>query len=336
VTSGEKISIRPYQPSQAAEWKAFLARSNNGVLFHDLDFLAYHPPERFQVHNLMFYESDRLIALLPASVEVEADGRRFLKSPYGASVGGPVLPPRLSVEAALDLVACLKNFAAVQGLQGIEMRIGPDVYLQEPNDLLSFSLMVSGFQLTHRGLSFVIPIGSAGPNPAAELLSSRDQRNLRADLKKGLYPREVGSDRVGDFHRILVENSNRRKARPTHDRDELDRIFRLVPGCVRVFLCAYGQTEIAGELVFILNNRAAYSMYLCQSDLHRKLRAPAILVTHVMQCLAKEGVQYLDVGPSASDQHLNSGVAGFKERLGAQGFCRDTWRWECPAVSVSP
>jgi hypothetical protein len=331
MTAEEKIRVQPCHSSQAAEWKAFLTRSNNGVLFHDLDFLAYHPPDRFQVHNLMFYESDRLIALLPAAVEVEADGRRFLKSPYGASVGGLVLPPRLSVGTALELVSRLKNFAAAQRLQGIEMRIGPNVYLQEPNDLLSFSLMVSGFQLTHRWLSFVIPIGAAGPIPAAELLSSRMMRYVRANQKQGLSPREVEVDRLDDFYRILVENWARHRAWPTHDKSELARIFELVPGRVRLFLCAYHEAEIAGALVFVLNDRAAYTMYLCQSDQDRELHAPPVLMAYIIDRLARDGLKCLDMGPSASDQHLNSGTVFFKQSLGAQGFCRDTWRWESQA-----
>jgi|SRR5579863_1923 len=324
-----EISVQPYESSQAWEWKAFLRRSDNGTLFHDLDFLSYHSPGKFEACHLRFLQRGKLIALLPAAVVNFDDDRYFLQSPYGASVGGLVLPPGLSVDTGLELVRCLKNFVTAQGLHGIEMRIGPSVYSREPNDLLSFSLMANGFHLTHRWLSFVIPIGFAGSNPAESLLSSRTMTYVRRHLKEGLVPREVGIDRLDDFYRILIENWDRHQARPTHDRDELTRIFEYVPGRARLFLCAYDEMEIAGALIFILNDRVAYTMYPCQSDRHRELHSPAVLISYVMECLAKEGIKYLDMGPSASDQHLNSGAAFFKQRLGAHGFCRDTWRWEC-------
>jgi hypothetical protein len=87
LTSCDAITVHPYEPGQATEWKAFLEASNNGTLFHDLDFLAYHPLERFDTHHLMFRQNGKLIALLPAAIVSEPDDRRFLKSPYGASVG---------------------------------------------------------------------------------------------------------------------------------------------------------------------------------------------------------------------------------------------------------
>jgi len=276
----------------------------------------------------LFFENDRLLALLPAAIEIEADGRRFLKSPYGASVGGLVLPGRLTIECARELVGCLKDFAVDQLLQGIQMRIGPSIYSRQPNEMLSFSLMVNRFQLFHRWSSFVIPVGSGGSKRAEALFSSRMMRYVKAHLRDGLCPREVGVDRLDEFYSLLIENWSRHQARPTHDREELARIFQCVPGRARLFLCEYKQAEIAGALIFMLNDSVAYTMYLCQGDGYRALHAPAVLIAHIIGCLVEEGIKYLDMGPSASDQHINSGAAFFKQNLGAQVFCRDTWQWE--------
>jgi hypothetical protein len=118
------ISIHLYDSSQAAEWKNFLSKSNNGTLFHDLEFLAYHAPDRFRVQNLLFYECGRLIALLPAAVEFEANGRQILKSPYGASIGGFVLSPTIKLGTMLQIVKELQRYAEARGLAGLELRPG--------------------------------------------------------------------------------------------------------------------------------------------------------------------------------------------------------------------
>ena len=84
------IEVRELEPGGQAAWKRFVEESNNGTLFHDLDFLAYHPPGKFRTCHLVFSEAGETIAVMPAAVE---DG--ILKSPYGASVEGWCCPPAI-------------------------------------------------------------------------------------------------------------------------------------------------------------------------------------------------------------------------------------------------
>ena len=325
----EAITVSRYQPSQAAEWKEFLADSNNGTLFHDLDFLEYHPAERFDTHHLMFRHNGNLIALMPAAIVSEPDGRRFLKSPYGASVGGMVLPHGIGVAATLDLVAQLQSYVLRLGLDGIEMRIGPGVYLRRPNYFLDFSLMAKGFRLVKRWLLHIVPMERPRPDLFSEIFSKSKRYDVRANLKKGLKPREVGPDKVDDFYNLLIETQSRHGTLPTHEKHEIIDLFDRVPGRVRLFLCCQGNAEIAGVLVFILNQMVAYTFYICSRYEHRSLCGPAVLIAHILEILAEEGVKYLDLGPSSFDDlSLNTDVAFFKEGVGGQGFCRDTWRWQ--------
>ncbi len=326
------ISIQPYESSQATEWKTFLSRSNNGTLFHDLDFLAYHPADRFQVRNLLFYESSRLVALLPSAIEMEADGRRFLKSPYGASIGGFVLPPALKVGTMLQIVKELQSYVIAQGLAGLELRIGPNAYLRQPDDLVPFSLMAQRFTLAHRWLLFMVPLEGPRDTLLDRLLSKAKRYDVRANMKKGLQPREVGAGKLDDFLRLLSETHARLGTCTTHSREELADLLGRLPGRVRLFLCAYEGTEIAGVMVFMLNNIVANTFYICESEAHKKLCGPAVLIAHIIEQMAIEGLRYVDLGPSVSDVHFNRGVVFFKEGFAARGFCRETWRWECAAA----
>src|SRR5262249_41782415 len=100
--ASEAITVRRQEESDGRAWRDFLASSSNGTLFHSLDFLAYHSRGRFEVHHLMFERPGKLLALLPAAIVSEPWGR-VLKSPYGASVGGFVLPTQLTSAATLRL-----------------------------------------------------------------------------------------------------------------------------------------------------------------------------------------------------------------------------------------
>ncbi|MDO8446233.1 MAG: GNAT family N-acetyltransferase [Deltaproteobacteria bacterium] len=318
------ITIKRYQPEQAEEWKKFLAESNNGTLFHDLDFLSYHEAGKFDTHHLMFQQNENLVALLPAAIVTEPDGRRFLKSPYGASVGGIVISLRSRLHTALSILDALKSYAKKIGLNGIEMRISPNIYLIQPNDLVSFGLTLSSFKLINRWLTFIAPLSL----PIDKLLSKEKRYDVRSNLKKGLNPREVGIDGLDLFYDLLTETMSRHRSTPTHQRNELMDIFKKVPGRIRLFLCAHEGEEVAGVLVFILNKSAAYTFYICESYEFRKMCGPAVLIAHIIDKLAQEGIKYLDLGPSASITDVNKGVVFFKEGLGANGFCRDLWRWE--------
>ncbi|HUO05325.1 MAG TPA: GNAT family N-acetyltransferase [Candidatus Binataceae bacterium] len=280
----------------------------------------------------MIYESGRLVALLPAAIDSEASGRRVLKSPAGASIGGFVVSPALKVGAMLKIVEEIQRYASANGLAGIELRIGPNAYLRQPNDLQSFSLMVRGFQLAHRWFLFMVPLSGPRETLLERVLSKSKRYDVRANLKKGLQPGEASPDKLGDFYRLLSETFGRQQASPTHTQSELADLLVRVPGRVRLFLCTYQGAAIAGVAAFMLNDVIANTFYICESEAHRKLCGPAVLVAHVAEQMAAEGFRYLDLGPSASDTHFNDGLVFFKEGFGAQGFCRETWRWERPEV----
>ncbi len=325
----EGITASRYEPSQAVEWRVFLEESTNGTLFHNLDFLAYHPPERFDVHHLMFRLNGKLVGLLPAAIVNEPSGRRFLKSPYGGSVGGFVLSLDHSAITSLKLVTCLKDYIRNANLAGVEMRIGPNIYDKCPNDVLSFALTASGFTLAGRWLSHVVVLPSDPAEVLDRLVSGRRRSYVRSALNQGLEVTAAGPDYLPSFYRILEENRAKHSARPTHTLAELERIFQLTPDRVRLFVCRLQDELIAGSLVFELNDRVAYSFYPCHDHQFERYRPAAVVTVGIAQYYAGHGFRYLDLGPTTFDDFsLNEGLARFKEEMGGAGFCRDTWRWE--------
>jgi hypothetical protein len=96
------IDVILYDKSHFDEWNTFVDGSNNGTVFHRLDFLNYHEPGKFNFKNLMFYKSGELVAVLPAGMVKEA-----YKSPMGASFGGFVINKNLPL---VDGEAIMKAF----------------------------------------------------------------------------------------------------------------------------------------------------------------------------------------------------------------------------------
>src|SRR5207342_1368532 len=82
--SAHMISTVPYAPERKAEWDAFVRRAKNGLFLFFRDYMDYHA-DRFEDSSLMFYEGDRLFALLPASLQ-----GGVLSSHGGLTFGGVV------------------------------------------------------------------------------------------------------------------------------------------------------------------------------------------------------------------------------------------------------
>jgi hypothetical protein len=329
ISARHAVTVDRLQPEQATAWNEFLQHSNNGTLFHDLRFLSYHPPGRFDIYHLVFYRDAELVALLPAALVREEDGRLFLKSPYGASIGGCVLARGARAETVLAIVETLQAYATDKGLAGIEMRLGPSILHDVPNDSLAFALTARGFDLTRRWLCHVIPLPS-GPAEVLPCIPTRSRRRYaRYALRQGVVPEEAGAERLAEFHALLEANRARHQARPTHTIGDLQAIFDAVPDRVKLFLFSLERRAIAGALVFELNPRVACLFYLCHDERFEQYRATSLAVVHVMEHYAGRAFQYLDFGPSTFDDlTLNRGLAEFKEELGATGLCRDTYRWE--------
>jgi hypothetical protein len=325
----ESLAVERYTPSQAAQWAQFLDASDNGTLFHDLRFLDYHPAGTFDTHHLIFRAAEHIVALLPAALVREPDGRQRLKSPYGASVGGFVLPPRQHIAQTMALVTALQEYAAALGCAGIEMRLAPNLYCRSPGDNLSFALTTTGFTLARRWLSHVITL----PANAADVLDNVPtrcrRRYTRCAATQGVTLVPAAADRLPEFYPILERNRAKHGARPTHSLADLQRLYELVPERLGLFLCELNGQSIGGALLLELNPRVVYWSYLCHDEQYEEYRPPTLTTVRVLEHYAARGFRYLDFGPSTFDDFsLNHGLAKFKEEMGGVGLCRDTWRWE--------
>jgi Acetyltransferase (GNAT) domain len=319
-----KWSLRPYCPDDAGAWKVFLAGSNNGTLFHDLDFLDYHPPRKYDFRHLIGLRENCIEALIPGAVSEEG----IFVSLAGASIGGPVVKKSITAEACLHLVETLQFYSGSAGWRGIEFTLPPPIYQDEPDQKIEFALHRSGFELVHRSMPLLIPLVSEEANRYERIFRERQRRYVRACRRKGVSVHESGIDGLAGFLELLEETYSRLKAVPTHTPVEIEKLFSQVPDNLRIWSAHLGGLVIASMLLFILNRNICNSFYLCDRASHRADHGATVLLSEIIDALGRRGYRYLDMGPSASTSHFNHGVVDFKESLGARAFCRDRWRWK--------
>ena len=60
------IEVKRYTDADADLWNKFNAESKNPLFMFDRNYMDYHR-DRFQDHSLIFYEDEKLVAILPMS-----------------------------------------------------------------------------------------------------------------------------------------------------------------------------------------------------------------------------------------------------------------------------
>ena len=93
------IKVKKFINENTTIWDNFINSSNNGTLFHYRSFLNYHENIQFNDHSLLFYEDNKLIALLPAAIKND----EFCSHP-GISFGGFIFDKHLSFSNAHNII----------------------------------------------------------------------------------------------------------------------------------------------------------------------------------------------------------------------------------------
>ena len=62
------LTVDAYTEPDAAGWDDFVReRSRNGIIFHERQFLGYHPSDRFADRSLIFRQGQHVHGVLPAA-----------------------------------------------------------------------------------------------------------------------------------------------------------------------------------------------------------------------------------------------------------------------------
>jgi hypothetical protein len=319
------LTVAPLTPDREREWSAFLATSPNATLFHQLPFLAYHPPDRFRFHHLLVEDASAVLAVVPGGLV--GHERPMFTSPLGASVGGPVLAPGLRASQVSAIVESLQQYAIAERWGGLEFTLPPSPYAPADAETLSFALFRHGFTLAERWLCPVLPIEPDCTDRYVRLFRARLPKFVRAARRAGVRVEEPGLEGLRGFLDLFEQTYAKHGVAATHTPAEIEDLLTRLPQHVRLFMAVQDGAPVAGLLVFLLNARVAYTFYICASGAHPKAQGNIVAFAALLDWLGERGFSWLDLGPGASGQKFNRGVMFFKENLGAIGYARDRWRW---------
>ena len=318
--SGERarIEVKKYSEEYRQQWDEFIEHSQQGTLFHTRAFLAYHPLERFTDDSLLFFAEGSLLAVLPAAAHTH-NGARILCSHPGASFGGFVTQPHLSLIETDRVVAAFLTYCHEQGYGGAQLTLPPQVYFSSPGNHVEYILHRCGFQYDKREMTSVISLDAP-----FDFWPREARRARRRAEKRGVKIEE--SEDWEAFYTVLVHNIwQRHQVRPTHTLEELQRLRDLCPRRLRLFAAFADREMIAGMVLFLCNARVAMAFYyVSYREGFEHFHGFYALIAEVLEWCGRQGFRHLDFGTYTIDSEPNWGLANFKEGFGAQGVLRDT------------
>jgi hypothetical protein len=309
------ITVVRYHPHQAPLWDQFVPRARNGVFLFRRGYMDYHA-DRFTDCSLLFFEEDKLAAVMPASVRDDV-----LTSHGGLTFGGVVSDERMRTPKMLELFDALRAFLRAHGVGKVVYKAVPHIYHRMPAEEDLYALSRYGGKLVRRDVSSTIRVGERAEPTKGRKWGLRKARAHGLDVREG-----------GDFRAFMaIEEEHLRKkygVRPTHTAEELELLAGRFPDNIRLFTASRGGRLLGGVVVY-RSERVAHAQYIAATDEGRELGCLDVLVDRLLNETYAD-VPYFDFGISTEDggRRLNVGLIDNKESYGARAVCYDFYGWD--------
>jgi hypothetical protein len=304
------LEITLYADEYKKLWDEFVQKSKNGIFMFFRDYMDYHS-DRFEDKSLLFFENNKLIALLPANRNQED-----LISHGGLTFGGIVADDGMTVAGMLKIFEALTVYLIKEGYRKIIYKPIPHIYHRVPSEEDLYVLFVRGGRLMRRDLSTTISLRNRSPYAKGRKWS------INKAKKAGLAVRPST-----DFESFMtIEEYVLHKyhdTKPVHSAAEIQLLARRFPENIRLFGAFQDSRMLAGVVVYA-DGPVAHTQYISSTDEGREVGASDFVLDHLIQDVYSDKT-YFDFGISTEQggNHLNLGLALYKENFGGRAIAYD-------------
>ncbi|EHN8298295.1 GNAT family N-acetyltransferase, partial [Campylobacter coli] len=299
------IYIKNHTKETQDIWNNFNKNAKNGLFMFDRNYMDYHS-DRFMDNSLMFYEDEKLIALLPCNV-VE----NILYSHQGLTFGGFIVDENMKQGKMLECFEVLKEYMKENNFKKLIYKSIPYIYHKIPAQEDLYALFRNKAELFRVDCSTTI-----------DLQNVLKMSDLRKRCIKKAQKNKVEITSSEDFNIFLILlNSVLQKqhgVNAVHSVEELKLLYSRFPQNIKLFVAKFNGEIIAATLVFIYEN-LVHTQYLAANEKAREIGALDLLIKTLMDEFAKSK-KYFDFGISTENggEFLNHGLISQKEGFGGR------------------
>ena len=306
------IEIVKYQKEHKKLWDDFMRRSKNGTFLFYRDYMDYHS-DRFHDHSLLFFDNNKLLAILPANSKDS-----ILCSHGGLTFGGVVSDRKMRTPLMIEVFAELKKYLKKEEIVNVLYKTIPYIYHDVPAEEDLYALFVNNAKLIRRDVSSAIFMKERDGFSQGRKWSVKKSKQAGMEVKK--------SNEIDDFIAIEEAHLNSKYGiKPVHSSKEMGLLMQRFPENIKLF-AAYKNTCMLGGVIVYESNNVAHTQYIAATDEGKDLGA----TDFVLDFLINEyyaNKKYFDFGISTENEgrYLNKGLIANKEGFGARAVVYDTY-----------
>jgi len=303
------MQIVRYSPEYKSRWDQFIKNSKNGFFMFNRDYMEYHS-DRFDDFSLMFFEGNKLVAVMPANIE-----DNIMISHGGLTYGGIISDAKMNVAQMLKSFKILNDFLKENKIEKLVYKAIPYIFHVLPAQEDLYALYRNNAKLIRRDTASIIS------NDNKIKFSRLKRRNIKKCKEIGLK-----CERSFDFKEYMkIKEEDLLKnhgIKPVHTPDEIEYLANKFPDNIKLFTAKKDDNILAGCVIYESSN-VAHAQYSASTDEGKEILAIDFLFDHVIK--EYENKKYFDFGISTEDNgnYLNKGLIRFKELFGARAITYD-------------
>lgn len=310
------MNILKYTLEHKSIWNEFVKNSKNGHFFFLREYMEYHS-DRFEDFSLLVFDNtDKLIAILPANLKED-----IVYSHQGLTFGGFLVDDKMKTETMLEIFALLKEFLKGQNIEKLVYKCIPYIYHIKPSEEDKYALFRNDAKLIRRDVTSTIDL--------SEEVRYSKGRKWTINKAKRETIKTFESTNYEMFWELLtnVLESNH-DARPVHTLEEIKKLAFLFPNNIKLYLSEKNEKIVSGALIYE-NQNIVHTQYLANSENGRECGALDLLIDYLIKDIYKDK-KYFDFGISNEDagRFLNTGLIAQKEGFGARAVVHDFYELE--------
>ena len=314
------LKIRRYDPTQKLVWDNFLENCKNGTFLFKRDFMDYHK-SRFDDFSMMIYRGSKLIALVPANIDLNN-----VYSHQGLTYGGILIHSDSKFIAYLEIFTEVLTFLKKKSINSFCVKQIPTIYNLNFNDELDYLSFITASENYRKDIISVI-------NLQSDFKISRDRINgYKRGVKNLLEVREV-HDFDEFWNELLIPNlSKKYSVNPVHSLDEIGLLKSRFKSNIRQFN-VYKENEIvAGTTIFQTKN-VVHVQYTASNSEKNILGSLDFLFYKLITDIYSNH-KYFDFGTSneRDGKKINQGLLYWKEGFGARSLTQNFYKFDVSSI----
>lgn len=307
------IEVVKYQINNRKEWNDFMPFAKNGHFMFYRDYMEYHS-ERFTDYSLMFYDNNKLLAVMPASVK-----NNIVNSHGGLTFGGIISALQMSTNKMVEIFEKLVSFLREEKIEEIVYKTVPAIYHIFPSDEDLYALFINNAELYRRDVSSTILFENKGK------YSKGRKSAVKQAIKNGLYVLQSSDfDVFMEIEQKLL--NNKFGVNPAHSGQEMTMLAQRFPGNIKLFMAFLEDKPLGGTIIYE-NKLTAHCQYISTTDEGKELGAVDITLDYLLTEYYKD-MKYFDFGISTENEgkYLNQNLIRNKESFGASATVYDFYK----------